>query len=279
MNDLELDPVFSAGFRAALVDDVARRAAPRRRRRLWFGAAFVGVLLATGAGGVATATLNAPPGATVHEQLGESVTATFAGAGTLTLDAPPAEANSISFAATCLRAGAFWVENYGGMACAPDEVGQVKRGAVDLSLWQQSTLEVDPDAGVEVSITAAYSKAVQTEWGTNRAGETYGADRNNISADLSPATATNGNRGYIRNTELTDATIDPTSTTREELDEYIAVTGRPDRYIPVYESDGVTVIGDFLIVGFDTQERIAQEMRDAGIPAPTWPPLPPPAVE
>jgi hypothetical protein len=272
MNDVDLDPTFSAGFRAALVDEVARSKKPRRR--IWFGAAFVGILLATGAGGVATATLNTPPGAPVYEQVGETATRTLTESGDLDLGVPPAGANSISFDVVCRSAGSWSLEVYGGAACEPDELGQTRSGAVPLTLSQQSRLHVDLEPGTEIDVTAAYSTKIMTDLGVNASGQTYGASGWSESPedepDLIAARATNGRTGYILNTD--QSIIDMTGgVTQAEIDDYIANTGRADRLIPVYESDGRTVIGEFLIVGLDTQEQIAQDMKDAGIavePAP-----------
>lgn len=285
MNDIELDPTFSTAFRAALVDEVARGKKPRRHR-LWFGAAFAGILLATGAGGVATATLMAPPGAPVHEQLGDSVTQSLTGTGSLDLGAPPAGSNSITFRVVCTSEGSWTLEGYGSAPCFPDELGQARTGSIPLTLSQQSIVVFELEPGTELTVTAAYSKEIKTDLGVNAAGETYGAGTGECPGDgvytadecrgpeLSAATATNGHRGYIRESEVRAATIDPTTSTMEEVTEYLASgAGNADTYIPVYEADGKTVVGEYLIVGYDTQKRIAQEMIDAGIAPPTFSPV------
>ncbi len=78
--------------------------------------------------------------------------------------------------------------------------------------------------------------------GVNARGESYGSDLHSTSEadtpDLIAAVATNGANGYLRNSELMAADPAPTS-----LDEPIP-TPTVD-WLPVYRSDGVTVIGYF----------------------------------
>ncbi|MCS5716156.1 hypothetical protein NVV95_16540 [Herbiconiux sp. CPCC 205716] len=258
-----MDPLFAAGFREALTDHVGKRRSPRRRFA-WAGVGLLSLIAVSGAG-VATASLTAPPGAPVFASLSSPVSATFTESGVLSLGAPPAEATSISFSAVCGSEGTFWVANYGGISCSANQLGAVKRGVVDLSLWQQSTLNIELDPGLEVDVTAAFSREVQTEWGTNQAGETYGAQKQNQMADLAAATATNGQRGYVRVSEVDAAMIDPTQATMEDVQRYLdSGEGRADRFVPVYESDGTTVVGEYLIAGYDTQERLAREQIERG---------------
>lgn len=259
MNDLELDPTFSAAFRTALVDEVSRAGRPRRRR-IWLGAAFAGLLLATGAGGVATATLMAPPGAPAFEQLGEKVTVTLTETGTLDLGAPPAGANSISFTVVCHTEGSWSQETYGGANCSDVGIGTARSGDIPLTLSQQSIVLFELQPGTEVTATAAYSKKVKTEFGVNAAGETYGSGvgdpdstrvyttNENPGPDLIAAHATNCKTGYIRWEEENEATGGNISSL-EEATEWMENEVYIDKYIPVYESDGKTVIGEFLIAG------------------------------
>lgn len=123
-------------------------------------------------------------------------------------------------------------------------------------------------SGTEVGVTAAYSREILTDDGVNEAGQTYGPAGGSGSPedepDLLAARATNGISGYILKTD--QSMIDITGgVTQAELDDYINNTGRADRLIPVYKSDGKTVIGEFLIAGLDSQEQIGRDMADAGI--------------
>jgi hypothetical protein len=283
MNDLELDPTFSNAFRTALVE-VARGNKPRRHR-LWFGAAFAGLLLATGAGGVATATLMAPPGAPVYEHLGDTVTRSLTETGIVDLGSPPAGANSISFTVVCHTEGSWTLEGYGSAPCFPDDLDRGRSGSIPLTLSQQSIVLFELEPGTRLTITAAYSKKILTDLGINAAGETYGTGLGECTGegvyaagecrgpDLAAATATNGNRGYIRESDIAEVTIDPTTSTMEEVNEYLASgKGDSDKFIPVYEADGKTIVGQYLIAGYDSQRKISQAMTDAGISPPTTAP-------
>jgi hypothetical protein len=258
MNDLELDPTFSNAFRTTLVE-VARGNKPRRHR-LWFGAAFAGLLLATGAGGVATATLMTPPGAPVYEHLGETTTRSLTETGTLDLGAPPAGANSISFTVVCHTQGSWALEGYGAAPCFPDDLEHSRSGSIPLTLSQQSVVLFELEPGTRLTITAAYSKKILTDLGINAAGETYGTGvgdpdssrvyemGENPGPDLIAAHATNCKTGYIRWEEENEATGGNISS-MEEAAEWMGGEVHEDHYIPVYEADGKTIIGEFLIAG------------------------------
>jgi hypothetical protein len=83
-------------------------------------------------------------------------------------------------------------------------------------------------------------------WPTNAKGQTYGSglDANAATGepDLIAAWATNGKQGYVLRTDL-DGPM-PTSPSQA-----IAMNTAPPRTIPVYESDGVTQIGVFVVGG------------------------------
>lgn len=83
--------------------------------------------------------------------------------------------------------------------------------------------------------------------GINDAGESYGIGsslENNNDPDLILAEATNGLTGYVRATDLEGG--DPPSSPEEA----VKSSYTPDRQIPVYESDGKTVIGYFVVEGY-----------------------------
>lgn len=96
-------------------------------------------------------------------------------------------------------------------------------------------------------------------WPTNAAGETYGGGLHAVPRsdwpDLISAGLRNGKRGYVRRTELDVASGAPgvVAETPAELAEWHkkaaarAAAGEPN-LVPVYELDGVTVIGT-LVVG------------------------------
>jgi hypothetical protein len=83
-------------------------------------------------------------------------------------------------------------------------------------------------------------------WPTNAKGQTYGsgldATADTGEPDLIAAWATNGRQGYVLRTDL-DGPM-PTSPSQA-----VAMNSAPPRTIPVYDSDGVTQIGVFVVGG------------------------------
>jgi len=97
---------------------------------------------------------------------------------------------------------------------------------------------------------------------TNSNGLTYGSaadsDKPENEPDLIRVLATNGKEGYVKKTELEDA--DGTTAARSFKSPEDAVAwqyseGLKDRTVAVYASDGETVIGEFLVVGAETQQK------------------------
>ncbi|MCS5732307.1 hypothetical protein [Herbiconiux daphne] len=113
-------------------------------------------------------------------------------------------------------------------------------------------MTITAEPGTKWSIEAAYSKKVITDLGVNAAGETYGsagwAATPADEPDLIAATATNGKTGYIRREEEQEA-VGGNLKTMEEVTEWMQNGVYEDHYIPVYQPDGETVIGEFLIAG------------------------------
>lgn len=86
-----------------------------------------------------------------------------------------------------------------------------------------------------------------TIWPTNEKGMTYGSSMNATcpedEPDLIQAEATNGRRGYVLRS---DPEGPIPKSPQEALALQVAQAGR-DEVIPVYESDGTTIIGSFII--------------------------------
>ncbi|MCS5732308.1 hypothetical protein [Herbiconiux daphne] len=107
-------------------------------------------------------------------------------------------------------------------------------------------------------------------WPANESGLTYGNAMRAASPadepDLIAATATNGERGYVKKVELDkaaggDLAIGFTSST--QIASYKATEENFDHIIPVYALDATTVIGEFTVVGTDTQAEIAASIEKA----------------
>lgn len=92
--------------------------------------------------------------------------------------------------------------------------------------------------------------------GINDAGDTYGSAADAVSPETEPdliaAEAANGRVGYVRKAELDEAngsTAAESFTSPEDALRWQESEGAEDRWVNVYELDGSTVIGAFLIAG------------------------------
>lgn len=99
------------------------------------------------------------------------------------------------------------------------------------------------------------------EYSKNASGTTYGFASDSQSPegepDLIAALTTEGKPGYVSKAELDVANGTAASRefkTPEDAVTWMETEGRADRVIPVYEADGKTVIGQFTVVGLDTQK-------------------------
>ncbi|WP_440710363.1 hypothetical protein [Herbiconiux sp. YIM B11900] len=173
---------------------------------------------------------------------------------------PPEGATHVRVSFLCLSAGTTRFgqnadHNNGSSGCDGPGAGSFSSYG-DYPLDAGLTLYIDADPGASSIFTIQYVNHVETAWGINAAGETYGI-MNKPGAgepDLIAASgsASNGERGYIRRTELEAA--DGTAamqefSTAEDVKTWQDENAGVDRTIPLYESDGVTQIGRFLISG------------------------------
>lgn len=97
---------------------------------------------------------------------------------------------------------------------------------------------------VSSNVVFALPTEKRNQYEKNANGETYGyaiqSETIGYEPDLIAATGTNGEDGYVRGTDLDG----PVPSSPEEA---IAMQSPNGRYIPLYESDGKTVIGEFYI--------------------------------
>lgn len=106
----------------------------------------------------------------------------------------------------------------------------------------------------EPAVIKVVSKAVD-RYELNGDGATFGVSGESSEPSLIGVYASNGKQGYVWNTELDKATGAPSQfASPEEALAWQAESGRENRSIPVYESDGKTVVGEFVIVGSDEQQ-------------------------
>lgn len=265
MSITDMDTDFAGAVRAELVaigTKTSRLQRHQRRSRL----ALVGII----ALGVAAATTGAAlvvshfPGSTVVTPVGSLRSATHTGTGVLDLGPAPKGAKQVIVTIRCLGPhGSVSVDTVkrnpsdeGGAAtiyCSTDAMNAAMNAqfpgsgnAVPAPGTTGSTvtahpLRVDdatlpPNGSTAITITAdpdttwtatgQYADASVTPWGTNARGQTYGVCNIKGCPTLVKAQAMNGKMGYIFNAQET-----------AELGKH---------YIPVYESDGTTVIGQFV---------------------------------
>lgn len=246
MSDVKMDPKFATALRVALVDRVnATPATPRRRRARVGVGLFITVGIAGGGVAAASQFLTLPGGNDVRH-LDTSVTTIRTGTATVDLGTPPDGANHLDVRLTCLTPGIFTLPDGARLQCDTADAGTgTLTYTPQLGTGEHSTT-VTTDRGARWQLTATYSDVRTTEWATNDSGSTFGQENYRGTPDLVAVTATNGRQGYVYARKL--AQPSPSSPA-----EALAWQAGPQvtAQVPVYESDGKTVIGEF------TQERPA----------------------
>lgn len=178
------------------------------------------------------------PGSDLIIPLADSVTVTATGTQTIDLGPRPEGANGIDLRFTCLTTGSFRYSDGAGPDCAPHDVGKVSQYThriPDVPRVYRTTITTSPEA--EWRLIATYVSIETTPWAVNERGQTYGVENDNGSPDLISAYATNGLVGYVLAAELDG----PQPANPSEALTFTS----PPMTIPVYESDGITVIGSF----------------------------------
>lgn len=273
------DRVTPAGLRhPAFGPDPRHVAAPRRHRLVPIAsgvavaaAVAVGVALLPGggtgpvhrttpAGSTDTpapspgATVTHVPGSKIVTPLAAPVTVTGAGTQQVRLGTPPDGTNAIAIRFACLSAGSFWFGPRGtdgpGETCDSTDVteqSQHPNPSFTLAVKPgQHGTTITATNGARWRLTATYARATISPWGVNANGQTYGVANSHGTPDLIAAMATNGQSGYVRKSAMDIG--EPNTPTQ-------AVTWQRARgseftvAVPVYASDGTTVLGVFVIGG------------------------------
>ena len=252
MSTLEMDPVYAAALREALVTNVNNTPRVRRRWRWRLGTGtFVGLTLV--AGGIAVAAgVFSPPGAPIDTSLGNVVSATRTGTATIALGAPPAGATSLSLALTCLTVGTFYFPNGSSMSCNASDMSHQPpingpaSEVVPLSPGVD-TVTIRTSANAAWMLQVTYVKRVATSWGVNARGETYGVTNQQGTPDLIAVVIDQGKtQGYVESSELNCAGGGGVQSPAQAL-KWDKVSQNRNVSIPVYESDGTTVVGTFIV--------------------------------
>jgi hypothetical protein len=246
-----------------------RRRVTLRRRRLAAGSMAgacllaaagiaIGVVSGNSTAGVAvdqpstastapTAPAHAAPGSTQVTRLAPPVTVTGSGTETIQLGARPAGADSVVTGLWCLSAGQIsWPDGAASRCDATDAARSAASSkpssGYTLTLAPgQTSFTMTADPGVAWRVVATYVHTVLIPWAVNAHGQTYGVENANGSPDLVSVDAPKVRRaGYVYASDLRGPIPSSPADAIRQNEEH------PDGYdVPVYESDGTTVIGRF----------------------------------
>ncbi|WP_217181140.1 hypothetical protein [Streptomyces sp. AC495_CC817] len=205
----------------------------RTQRRMRATTIAVGSLALVGSlTGASVMVLNGLPGETEITPAAEEVTGSHTGTAEIELGPVPAGADRIVLDITCSDGGVMEVPTRPGQGAGASSVSwncsDPREG--DTVHIQDALLPAGCETGIVITAApgtswtyvARYASSVTSDWGVNDSGETFGVPNDSGVPDLIRAQATNGESGYIRDSEM-------------------GITG----CIPVYESDGATKIGLF----------------------------------
>lgn len=231
---MTIDPTFAAGMRQQLIETAAGDSPLARRSRhlrlaVGVGTAAAAIALLT-AGAVIAATL---PGEHLVTFTGPTITQQYTGSATVDVSQNSAESNAVQVTITCTSAGAFEVaftdgsgvqwECGDGAAITPIGRGVTTENVPLIN--GQIVFDVVTGASTTWTATLHYIHSETTDWGVNANGDTYGVPNENGVPTLHAVLASNCELGYVY------------------WDDFMSATDGDA--IPVYESDGETVVGEF----------------------------------
>lgn len=233
----------TVALREALVATVS--SAPRRRRWRIVVAAGAGGLLALG-GAAAAADAWLLPGADEVVAMGDLVTVTEAGNAQVGLGSAPAGATHVDITLTCLDAGTFHFPDGASVVCSGSGIGSPSGYSIPLDRAQNPFAFTVYPADARWTATLQYVSREPTEFGVNANGDTYGVTgSDNSTPDLVAAIATNDLQGYVYAKDLEQPMPSSPAEALRWQEEHKGEAVR----IPVYLSDGETVIGEFVVGG------------------------------
>lgn len=244
-----MDEIYAQALRTVLVDQVSASAASARSRRRWrrVGSGIAILALVGGGTAYAAGAFRGPPlpGGPAVTNLATAVSVTGSGTQSVPLGAPPAGANRIELTLTCLTPGTFRFADGASVTCVASDMGRSSPTTYSLPLRPgQTSTTITAAPSTRWRLTASYAHVTTTGWAVNAHGQTYGVANAHGTPDLLAAIATNGKQGYIDVAQLRTAEGPMPTSPAQALQQQAhrkAVT------IPVYESDGTTVIGRFVI--------------------------------
>jgi hypothetical protein len=191
------------------------------------------------------------PGATTTIDLSKPVTVTGTGTRTIELGPRPDGATAANVSVVCLTAGRIVYPDGASAVCdepaSESAIGDPRSanyGLVDLDP-EQTSLTFRAKAGVGWKVVANYVRTETSEWGVNANGQTFGVQRDGKSPDLIAVVTADGKQGYAYVKDLDGRWPVPTSPA-DALAQQETNEGR-SWSVPVYESDGETIIGEYTI--------------------------------
>lgn len=234
----QMDPGMRNAMRAALIDHVRTRSAPRRWWRRWPAGLGLAVLVA-GGGTAFAAELLRVPGSDVVAAFSETVTLEATGSAVLEMGPPPEGATHIEIELQCLTPGSMQFSDGASVTCSDSDFAEgalpgVATYAIPLTSEQSSTT-VTANQGARWRASAYYSERHASPLGVNENGDTFGTSAGNHPDLTAVAVGEAGVVGYVYTVDLEP----PGPRNPEEA----ATWEAPDVDVPIYESDGHTVIG------------------------------------
>lgn len=277
MNDENFDAARSDILRSAVIDHVnasVMRESMRVRTRRLAATFALGVAVVAGgglAGASALGLLDWPvivtdplPGGDLVEIVpasgaSGSIVVDLVGEGDerIPLPAAPTDATHVSAQLTCLEPGRFsWgtdPHNNPSIICGAEDVG-TRSGAswYDFALSDADALHIGAGAGSRWRVAVAFVSIERTDWGVNDRGDSYGVENPLGTPDLIAVVATNGLEGYVYADDLAEANGSRAALDVDSPEEALAWQEErrgAEFRIPVYLSDGETVIGEFVVRG------------------------------
>ena len=187
------------------------------------------------------------PGATRAIDLSEPVAVTGTGTSTVELGSRPDGATGARVSVVCLTAGRIVYPDGASIVCddpaSEREIADPRSanyGLIDLTPGQTS-LTFRAKAHVGWKVVANYVRTETSDWGVNAKGQTFGVQRNGESPDLIAVVTTDGKLGYAYAKDLNW----PVPTSPADARAHQEANEGRTRSIPVYESDGETIIGEY----------------------------------
>jgi hypothetical protein len=251
MSTLAMDPVFTEALRRVLEKTVEESSRVRRRWGWRLGTSMLAGLVLVGGGVALAAGVFSPPGAPTDTQLGNFLSANRTGSATIDLGPRPITANDLSLKLTCVSVGVFTFPNGSNLSCDATDVSnppnlRTASEVVPLSPGVDS-VTITTSANASWTLQVAYVNQVTTLWGVNASGQTFGVQNQQGTPDLLAVVINQGEtHGYVESSELNCAAGGDVQTPAEALT-WDKVSADRSVSVPVYQSNGTTVIGNFVV--------------------------------